>query len=122
MEQSDGFFGSTRRVIQKNDHKFKSWLQCFTGVRNKCAHYDRLYNSGLTSSPALYKADRKRRINPNTLFAAICCMRYFLRTDLQWEGFVLDLKDLIYDENYPHVRPSVMGFIDGWEDILLDQL
>ena len=42
----------------KSDEKLESWLRCLTDLRNRCAHYSRLYYWNFTSIPLLYKEDK----------------------------------------------------------------
>ena len=49
----------------------RTWLHSLSNIRNRCAHYGRLYNKNLTITPKLFKADRKKGIKNNTIFANI---------------------------------------------------
>ena len=38
----------------------RTWLHSLSYLRNKCAHYSRLYNRKMTVTPKLFRADRRR--------------------------------------------------------------
>ena len=51
----------------------KSWLRCITDLRNRCAHYSRLY---YWSFPALPKMPRELETSPNRkLFSQILVLK-----------------------------------------------
>ena len=38
----------------------RTWLHALSNIRNRCAHYGRLYNKNLTVTPKLFRSDRKK--------------------------------------------------------------
>ncbi len=97
----------------------ESWLRCLTDLRNKCAHYSRLYYWIFPAMPAIPKgskiqADRK-------LFTQLLVLKYLYPTPKKWDSrFVIPLKALI--EEYSHdISLSHIGFPADWEFLLSTQ-
>lgn len=94
----------------------RSWLHTLSNLRNKCAHYGRLYNKKLTTNPKLYKADMKKGIKNDRIFAGIYIMGRLSNDKDEWEHFVTKLAALI--EQYDAVDLKYLGFPEDWEDLL----
>ncbi|MEY8414787.1 Abi family protein [Tissierella praeacuta] len=94
----------------------RTWLHALSNIRNRCAHYGRLYNKNLTITPKLFKSDRKKGINNNTIFANIYIMGRLSRDKSEWGNFVTKLSALI--EEYDVVDLKYLGFPEEWEIIL----
>lgn len=94
----------------------RTWLHSLSNIRNKCAHYGRLYNKNLTITPKLFKADRKKGIKNNTIFANIYIMGRLSRDKSEWEHFITKLAAII--EQYDVVDLKYLGFPSNWEGIL----
>lgn len=93
----------------------ESWLRCLTDLRNKCAHYSRLYYWIFTAMPSMPKdapitADRK-------LFTQIMVLKYLYPTADKWDAkFVIPIKAMI--EQYGNdILLKHIGFPDNWEEI-----
>ena len=87
-------------------------------LRNICAHYGRLYNRRLKITPKLFKADRKKGIRNDTVFANIHIIGRLSQGTREWQHFVTKLAALI--EEYEVVKLRYLGFPKNWEDILRD--
>ena len=94
----------------------RTWLHSLSNIRNKCAHYGRLYNKDLTITPKLFKADRKKGIKNNTVFANIYIIGRLSRDEDEWGHFITKLMALI--EKYDVVDLKCLGFPEDWEAIL----
>lgn len=101
-----------------NSGYVKSWLHSLSVIRNRCAHYGRLYNKRLTVSPRLFKSDRKKGIDNNTLFAALCVMRILSNDYIEWKNFVNELENLFV--KHENIDISYIGFPRNWKDFLLE--
>ncbi len=101
---------------------FESWIENIAYVRNKCAHYGRLYNAKFTKTPIMYKQYNEKnrgdkgKITNNRLFATIVCIKHILSDTKQWDEFVDKLEESI--SKYEVADISTMGFVDDWRDIL----
>lgn len=93
----------------------RSWLKALVEVRNICAHYGRIYNRILNSTPKLY-SDHKH-VKPDRIFAVILVIKRLLSENATQRNFVSKLKALIEEYN-EDVNLSFIGFPDNWEKIL----
>lgn len=93
-----------------------TWLHSLSNIRNRCAHYGRLYNKNLTVTPKLFKADKKKGIKNNTLFANIYIIGRLSRNMYEWNHFITKLSAII--EEYDVVDLRKIGFPNNWRDIL----
>lgn len=97
----------------------ESWLRCLTDLRNKCAHYSRLYYWIFPAIPAIPKSsaihtDRK-------LFTQLLVLKYLYPVPEKWGSrFVIPLKALIeeYDND---ISLKHIGFPKNWEFLLNDR-
>lgn len=93
-----------------------TWLHSLSNIRNRCAHYGRLYNKNLTITPKLFKADKKKGIKNDTIFANIYILGRLSRNKYEWNDFITKLSDII--EQYDIVDLRKIGFPENWENIL----
>lgn len=95
----------------------ESWFEHLAFVRNICAHYGRLYNSNLTITPKLYDQYTELKVSSLRVFASLICLKHLLPNDEHWQKFIVKVSLLI--EDFPCVKPALMGFPDNdWEIIL----
>ena len=97
----------------------ENWLHVLSVLRNRCAHYGRLY--GVTIAPPLKLPKSFKRAYPNvkndTVFAAICIMCKLLLNS----GCVGELIDNVHDllkENETRIDLNELKFPNDWESIL----
>ena len=91
-----------------------SWFASFVELRNICAHYSRLYNMPLDSTPKLPPRDTS--YSQCRLFSACLALKYITRGNDVWNVFVRKLKEII--SRYPIANISYLGFPNDWEEIL----
>ena len=97
----------------------ESWLHTFSFIRNVCAHHSRLWNRPIITAPKLltksvnYWISDVDKIDPNKIYATLCCMRYFLNIINPTNTFTQKIKDLF--KSYPNIKPSKMGFPANWD-------
>lgn len=99
-------------------HFVATWLHAQSTLRNRCAHYSRLYGKKLNVTPKLYNLDRKKGIENDTVFAVIYVMGRLSRDSKEWELFIGKLVDLF--DRYSLIDLSQIGFPEIWEKILKD--
>lgn len=63
--------------FSRSDQEIESWLRCLTILRNKCAHYSRLYYSVFPSIPMFKEGLDKER--ERTLYPQLLMLKYLLR-------------------------------------------
>ncbi len=94
----------------------ESWLRCLTDLRNKCAHYSRLYYWIFPAMPAIPK-DSKIQAG-RKLFTQLLVLKYLYPTPEKWEArFIIPLKALI-EEYSGDISLNHIGFPKNWETLL----
>jgi len=98
-----------------------SWLQSISDIRNICAHHARLWNRHLPAIPKLlpkpvlpWIGNIPPRTEHNTLYIALCCMKYLLNTVSPSSQFGQRLVSLF--GKYPTVDHRAMGFTNNWHN------
>ena len=93
-----------------------SWFKCLTDLRNRCAHYSRLYFWNFTSIPR--KDRRTQHIPDSSLFSQIMMLRMLHPNQAKWnKSFLEPLKELI-KERAADIELVHIGFPENWEDLL----
>ncbi|MBU3193094.1 Abi family protein [Clostridium algidicarnis] len=94
--------------------QLESWLRCLTDLRNRCAHYSRIYYWPFPAMPKMpndydYIADRK-------LFSQLLMLKFLYPDNKKWGSkFVSALKALI-EEYKKDISLKHIGFPDDWEE------
>ncbi|BBI31531.1 Abi family protein [Cohnella abietis] len=92
--------------------EISSWLYALTVVRNRCAHYNRLFNQSLPIKPRFRHVDKKLEIHENSLFAVIFNLKYLITDNTYWRIWVIKLESLIGE--YRDVDIRRLGFKEDW--------
>ncbi len=102
-----------------SDKNMRSWLKCFTELRNQCAHYSRLYNVILASRPATPKGfsyNLQRRV-----FDYIIVLKFLYYDPIKWQNeFMINLSALV-SEYKNSIDLSLVGFPENWESVLKEK-
>ena len=94
----------------------KSWLRCITDLRNRCAHYSRLY---YWSFPALPKMPRELETSPNRkLFSQILVLKLLYPNKKEWINKVLIELKAIVEEYENDISLRHIGFPEDWYEQL----
>lgn len=110
-----------RRAISKNDYgigykQLESWLVCLTTLRNRCAHYMRLYFYRFNKWPS--EPHKVKIPLSNTIFDYIYIMKYTYLDDNKWQNsFLADLGGLI-EQYQEHIELGHIGFHKNWRALL----
>ena len=94
----------------------KSWLRCITDLRNRCAHYSRLYYWIFPAIPKMpknytYKADRK-------LFSQILMLKHLYPDIKHWNNHIVTGIEALIQEYQSDISLKHIGFPNNWEEIL----
>lgn len=93
----------------------QNWLYVFSGIRNICAHYGRLYDRTLKIKPKLDKM-AKSRFNDSRIFSVLYALGMLCLNRSEWRSFISGLKGLT--EEHSSVNLKMLGFPDDWEKLL----
>ncbi len=92
----------------------ESWLRCLVDIRNICAHYGKLYNTKLVSTPKLFNNDISKIPKINFIYSVIYIMKRMCNNTNKWDNFIIELSSLIekYDQA---IKLNLIGFPTNWE-------
>lgn len=106
-------FGLTKKI-------FTSWLHCFSFIRNKCAHHDRLLYAKINVQPSMPQKrsrqflDEADSVDNALLYAVLCCIQYMLNicnTNSLFKQHLISLVD-----QYPNIDYDRLGFTKNWKN------
>ncbi len=96
----------------------RSWLICICELRNRCAHYMRLYYYNFLSTPKIVKNDSALDPNNYKLFNILYVGRYLIGgRDEFWDPLKIRLKNIV-DEFSEHIDIHHIGFADNWFNLI----
>lgn len=96
--------------------QLESWLLCISTLRNRCAHYMRLYNYNFKKYPKMKKEDSITKTQK--VFDIIYIMKYCYCDNYKWKtSFIHQLEALI--EQYSNdIYLDHIGFPTNWKAML----
>lgn len=114
---------SDKRIIArefelKTSDLLKNWLHVLSVLRNKCAHFSRLYYTLLDKDVALSINAKQLSIDPKKLFAIVFSSKYLVKDQPFWNEWVTDLEILI-NKYAQDVNLKIIGFPLNWKQHLL---
>ncbi len=94
-----------------------SWLRCLTNLRNRCAHYSRLYNWSFSAPPKMpqniiFTADREK------LFAQLMGLKFLYPDKQRWNTNAIAKIETLLTEYREDICLEHIGFPDNWNEIL----
>lgn len=93
-----------------------SWFRCINDLRNRCAHYSRLYYWKFSAIPRMDKTDNF--VPDRRLFSQIYMLKNMYRNSAVWNNdYVKPLAALI-TKYKSDVNLRCIGFPDNWEELL----
>lgn len=105
-----------RNLYGINYQVMESWLRCLTDLRNKCAHYSRLYYwifPALPKMPATEKYIPTRR-----LFAQLYMLKFMYPEPQRWNQDVLKPLIKLVRKNKPYISMKHLDFPYRWKAML----
>jgi len=108
----------TRHFGLKANSILENWMQCFSLLRNVCAHHGRVWNRRMTQikfpKKPLNTFIVNQQILPYKIYAYICCMQYVLNIISPGHEFKNNLVGLM--KNCPLMQEKEMGFPKNWQN------
>lgn len=86
----------------------KSWLICLTNLRNRCAHYSRIYNYTFNFVPKGIISDNNR-----SLFCQIILLKKLYPCQDKWINIITELETII-SEYSEFINLEHLGFPENW--------
>lgn len=93
-----------------------SWLRCLVDARNICAHYGRIYNRILSSTPKIPSRVSDIDLELRRIFPLLIVIILLLEDFDASTSFITNIAALV--EAHPAVDLSFIGFTDDWKTIL----
>lgn len=94
----------------------ESWIITLVEIRNRCAHYGRLYNMPFNQTPFLFSEYARYRKAQNKLFPVILVLKRITEGQQEWLDFLKALEALFIE--YPEADPGFMNFPPDWKEVL----
>ncbi len=116
-------FPNDKRIIArefslKTPDLLENWLHVLSVLRNKCAHFSRLYYTLLDKDVALSVNAKQLSIDRKKLFAIIFSTKYIVKDQQFWNEWVTDL-ELIINKYDKDIDLKIIGFPLNWKRHLL---
>ncbi len=94
-----------------------SWLQCLVRLRNRCAHYSRLYDCSFSTPPKMppnitFIDDHER------LFAQIVLLKLLYPDPVKWNSGTLAKIEELVTEYGNDICLEHIGFPENWKELL----
>ena len=102
-----------------NYQTLTSWLRCLTDLRNRCAHYSRLYFWKFSAIPKIPQGDSF--IADRTLFSQIYMLKQLYPDKDSWNTDVLNPLVVLLAKYKNHIFKEHIGFPSDWESVLMYQ-
>nr|WP_317333966.1 Abi family protein [uncultured Romboutsia sp.] len=106
----------TDKDVVKNAETVRHWIHSVSEVRNRCAHYERLYDSTFKRPIKLPNQYKQRDIKNSSLFAHLIIFKLLINNELLWDNFIDRFNTIIV--KYKFKKLDNMGFPDDWKEIL----
>ncbi|NMW65923.1 Abi family protein [Mobiluncus mulieris] len=104
-----------RAAFNTGDQQLESWLRAFTELRNKCAHYTRLYFWRFTTVPRQPRDSRWKM--DNSLFSQLYMLSRMHPNQHSWRKEISRLEGII-QLYQPYMGRSHLGFPRDWKALL----
>lgn len=98
----------------------RSWLRCLTDLRNRCAHYSRLYYwkfSALPAFPARCAAQETRQLT-RRLYDQMMMLKYMFQNKEDWNNRIVTNISAAIEQYADYIQLGHIGFPDDWEEKL----
>ncbi len=94
----------------------ESWLRCLTDLRNRCAHYCRLYFWNFVSLPKLPKGVKWEM--SHKLFDQLLVLKFLYPDAQRWNRQFMPQLETLLEEYKEDIEWEHIGFPVSWQDLL----
>lgn len=94
----------------------KSWMRCITDLRNRCAHFSRLYYWAFPAVPRMPTGINY--VSDHTLFSQIVMLSYLFPNRSEWNNELLPQLDNLLNKYLPNISLKHIGFPANWRVLL----
>jgi len=121
-EIADEFLSQKKMTV--TPYYLQNWLQVAGMLRNRCAHYSRVYNRAIPITVNLHgtflnngKPLSTKDIDRDSVFAALLVIKRMVSKEEQWIEVMLKLDELIKRYNQT-IDIGKIGFPENWKEYL----
>ena len=105
-----------RSLYNTGVKQMESWLHCLTDLRNRCAHYLRLYYWSFASMPKMprdfvFESDRR-------LFSQLLVLKFLYPDRREWNFKMMAVLKPLMEEYERDILLEHIGFPKNWEEML----
>lgn len=109
-----------KELYNTSPDNLQSWLRCLTDLRNKCAHYSRIYYWIFPALPKMPKAETY--VPTRRLFAQLYMLKLMYPISEKWNiEFLLSLENLI-EKYQPYISLKHLDFPQNWKSMLTKEI
>lgn len=102
-------YGVTPEILQ-------SWMRCITDLRNKCAHYSRIYYWIFPATPKMPKGTKY--VPTRRLFAQLYMLKLMYPDKNKWNTLYLNALSELIEKYTPYISLKHIDFPESWKSIL----
>lgn len=106
-----------KRLYGTSHFVLESWTRCITDLRNKCAHYSRLYYTIFPATPKMPKGTKY--IPTRRLFAQLYMLKFMYPDSKKMGGEFRKTADKINPKYKPYINLKYLDFPYHWKVLLL---
>lgn len=106
----------SKQLYSTNFKNLESWLRCLTDLRNKCAHYSRLYYWIFPAIPKMPKGDAYTPTR--RLFAQLYMLKYMYPNKDKWNNYYLKALIKLIKKYNPYISLKHIDFPYRWKSML----
>lgn len=105
-----------QNMYSVNYQLLMGWFRCLTDLRNRCAHYSRLYNWSFPAVPGIPKGDSF--IADHSLFSQLYLLKLMYPYPEHWNDVFIKPLAKIINKHKNDIDMSHIGFPYRWKSIL----
>ncbi|OPX90272.1 MAG: Abi-like protein [Pelotomaculum sp. PtaB.Bin104] len=105
-----------KKIFKTGPKQLRSWLICVTDLRNRCAHYMRIYFHKLVNYPRL--PNGPYALCSQRIFDIIYVMKYLFLNHDKWKNSVVRELEALINEYSMDIQLRYIGFPENWLELL----
>lgn len=116
------FYKKSKKIYSLNNKTLESWLRELVEVRNKCAHYDMLWDyerelKSLKRDPAWINGAIIKNTNKYKFYGVCLIFKYLCLSKTQFQNYMYNFEKLV--KKYSTIiNMSALGFPNTWKNDL----
>ena len=105
------------RYFKHDFRNVENWLENLAVLRNRCAHYNRIYGNPLPGTLRGIEIVKPREYEmKSALFDHMLAVKFLHRRNDNWERSFIDVMEKLFRDYDDIVSPQVLGFPEDWAE------